>query len=178
MFIYILGNEREREIDRERERERERQSMSRECVWMRERDTESEAGSRLWTVSTEPNAGLELRSQPWDHDLSRSWMLKWLSHSGTPGKYLIDIYHVQENELGSRKTRVNKKSKSLCPLHYSGDNDRRLRKQISKKDCKFIQLRILTATLNTPSDLFSLSPIGTEHSWGTYDSHSAHHFSL
>ena len=26
----------------------------------REGDTESEAGSRLWAVSTEPNAGLEL----------------------------------------------------------------------------------------------------------------------
>ena len=29
----------------------------------RERDTESEAGSRLQAVSTEPDAGLELRSR-------------------------------------------------------------------------------------------------------------------
>ena len=39
------------------ERERERESMSREEA---ERgDTEYEAGSRLWAVSTEPNVGLE-----------------------------------------------------------------------------------------------------------------------
>ena len=40
-------------------RERERQSMSRERA-EREGDTESEAGSRLWAVSTGPSAGLEL----------------------------------------------------------------------------------------------------------------------
>ena len=39
-------------------RERERQSM-RETGAEREGDTESEAGSRLWAISTEPNAGLE-----------------------------------------------------------------------------------------------------------------------
>ena len=38
--------------------DRERQSMS--GGGEREGDTESEAGSRLWAVSTEPNAGLEL----------------------------------------------------------------------------------------------------------------------
>ena len=42
-------------------RERERPSRSR-CVAERERDTESEAGSRLWAVSTEPDTGLELTS--------------------------------------------------------------------------------------------------------------------
>ena len=39
--------------------ERERQSMSGGGA-EREGDTESEAGSRLWAVSTEPDAGLEL----------------------------------------------------------------------------------------------------------------------
>ena len=39
--------------------ERERQSMSRGGA-EREGDTESEAGSRLQAVSTEPDAGLEL----------------------------------------------------------------------------------------------------------------------
>ena len=39
--------------------ERERQSMSRGRT-EREGDTESEAGSRLWTVSIEPDVGLEL----------------------------------------------------------------------------------------------------------------------
>uniref|UniRef100_A0A667FP68 ATP synthase lipid-binding protein n=1 Tax=Lynx canadensis TaxID=61383 RepID=A0A667FP68_LYNCA len=36
-----------------------------------EGDTESEAGSRLRDVSTEPDAGLELRTELQDHDLSR-----------------------------------------------------------------------------------------------------------
>ena len=40
------------------ERERERQSMSGGGA-EREGDTEPEAGSRLWAVSTEPDAGLE-----------------------------------------------------------------------------------------------------------------------
>ena len=40
-------------------RQKERESMSRGGA-ERERDTESEAGSRLWAVSTEPDAGLAL----------------------------------------------------------------------------------------------------------------------
>ena len=44
-----------------REREKERQSVSREGA-QREGDTVSEAGSRLWAVSTEPDAGLKLTS--------------------------------------------------------------------------------------------------------------------
>ena len=47
MFIYFW------------EREREKESMSRGGA-KREGDTESEAGSRLWAVSTEPDVGLEL----------------------------------------------------------------------------------------------------------------------
>ena len=42
-------------------RERQRQSMSRGGA-EREGDTESEAGSRLGAISTEPNVGLELMS--------------------------------------------------------------------------------------------------------------------
>ena len=41
------------------ERQRQRQSMSGGGA-ERARDTQSEAGSRLWGVSTEPDAGLEL----------------------------------------------------------------------------------------------------------------------
>ena len=44
-----------------RERERERQSVSRGGA-ERQGDTESEAGSRLPAVSTEPDVGLKLRS--------------------------------------------------------------------------------------------------------------------
>ena len=42
-----------------------------------EGDTESEASSKLWAVSTEPDAGLESTNlhKPWDHDLSRSQRL-------------------------------------------------------------------------------------------------------
>ena len=50
--IYLFLRERERERETETEHERERTE--------REGDTESEAGSRLQTVSTEPNAGLKL----------------------------------------------------------------------------------------------------------------------
>ena len=42
--------------------DRERQSMSEEGA-EREGDTEPEAGSRLWAVSTDPDAGLELTSR-------------------------------------------------------------------------------------------------------------------
>ena len=45
----------------------ERQSTSRGET-QREGDTKSEAGSRLCSVRTEPDVGLELT--PWDHDLS------------------------------------------------------------------------------------------------------------
>ena len=50
MLIYLEG-------------ERERQSTSRGGA-EREGDTESEAGSRLWTFSTEPDAGLEPTNRP------------------------------------------------------------------------------------------------------------------
>ena len=50
MFMYF---------ERERKRERERESTSGGRA-EREGDTESEAGSRLWAVNTEPDAGLEL----------------------------------------------------------------------------------------------------------------------
>ena len=48
----------------------------------REGDTESETDSRLWAVSTEPNAASN--SRPWDHDLSWSRPLNQLSHPGAP----------------------------------------------------------------------------------------------
>ena len=54
----------------------ERQSMSGGGA-EREGDTESEAGSRLWAISTEPNAGLEPTSceiMTWD-----AWAEVWRS---------------------------------------------------------------------------------------------------
>ena len=55
----------------------------------KEGDTESETGSRLWAVSTEPDTGLE-PTEPWDHDLSRSRTLNWLSHPGAPMHILLE----------------------------------------------------------------------------------------
>ena len=60
-------------------RDRERQSSSRGGT-EREGDTESESSFRLWAVSTESIAGLELTDR--DQDLSWSWMLNWLRHAG------------------------------------------------------------------------------------------------
>ena len=66
------------------ERERERQSMNRGGA-EREGDTESEAGSRLWAVSTEPDSGLELTN--WEimtwAEIRWNQMLNPLSHPGT-----------------------------------------------------------------------------------------------
>ena len=59
----------------------ERQSMSR--GGQREGDTESEAGSRIQAVSTEPDAGLQPMNRE-NHDLSRSQLLNQLSHPGAP----------------------------------------------------------------------------------------------
>ena len=70
MFIF----EREREHERGRGRERES-------------DTESEAVSRLWAVSTEPEAWHE----PQDHDLNQSQMPNQLSHPGAPRLLLFFI---------------------------------------------------------------------------------------
>ena len=71
-FIYFWKRETECEQGRGREREG---------------DTESEAGSRLWTVSTEPYAGLKPTNrecgaqtqEPWDHDLTWSQTFNQLS---------------------------------------------------------------------------------------------------
>ena len=49
----------------------------------RERDTESEAGSRLLAVHTGPKHGAQTH-KPRNHDLSQSQKLNQLSHPGTP----------------------------------------------------------------------------------------------
>ena len=48
----------------------------------REGDTEFKAGSRLWAVSTEPNAGLE-STELWN-EMSQSQMLNQQSNPGAP----------------------------------------------------------------------------------------------
>ena len=49
-------------FERERERERERECKCEQGGEEKEGDTESEAVSRLWAISTEPNAGYDLMS--------------------------------------------------------------------------------------------------------------------
>ena len=74
-FFYVYSFLRERE----REKEREGQSASRGGA-EREGDTESEAGSGLRDISTQPDRCRARTHEPRDHDLSRSR----LSHPGTP----------------------------------------------------------------------------------------------
>ena len=82
MFIYFWG--------------RERQSMSGGGS-EREGDTESEAGSRLWAGSTEPDAGLELTNREIMHDLSQSRSLNRLSHPGAPKSFFKKSKNLEGN---------------------------------------------------------------------------------
>ena len=62
--------------------DREKQSMSGEGA-EREGDTESEAGSRLWAVGTEPDTGLK----PMNHE-----MMTWATHA--PPKLVIINHNI------------------------------------------------------------------------------------
>ena len=79
MFIYF----------RERERQRGNKGGAE-----REGDTESQAGSRHWAISTEPKAGLKLTNERWDRDLSWSQTLNQRSHPGAPmiWAFLVNIH--------------------------------------------------------------------------------------
>ena len=57
-----------------------------------EGDTESEAGSRLWAVSTEPDAGGARTHGPRDHDPRQRRMLNWLSHPGAPSLFSLSTF--------------------------------------------------------------------------------------
>ena len=83
MFIYFWERERKRERENELGR------------GQREGDTESQAGSRLWAVSAEPDAGLE----PTEHKIViwseiKSQTLNWLSHPGSPKKFSFYVIKV------------------------------------------------------------------------------------
>ena len=70
VYLFLTERETDKAWDGEGQREREG-------------DTESEAGSRLWAVSTEPDTGLELTSceiMTWGEVKT----LNWLSHPGAP----------------------------------------------------------------------------------------------
>ena len=81
------------------ERERDR-------VWagegQRARETESEAGSRPWAATAEPDAGSE--PMEWDRDMSCSQMPDGLSHPGIPKRVLVDTTTVQSQSTGPGST--------------------------------------------------------------------------
>ena len=100
MFTYLLLREREREHEcrkgRERERERERERIL----------------SRLWAISTEPDAGLKLIT----HEITtwaeaKSQMLNRLSHPGAPRSknFKGSVSWVKE---GNQKLKTNEKWKA------------------------------------------------------------------
>ena len=108
------------------ERETDRQSTSRGGA-EREGDTESEAGSRLRAVSTEPNAGLELTNQ--DHDLSWSRTLNQLSHPGAPGirSHFICVWNHWDLEVCYHTTAriilTNRVIKAISYIWTDGNNE-------------------------------------------------------
>ena len=67
--------------------ERERDNLQAGGEAEREEDIESEAGSRFWAVSTEPQAQTQ---ELWDHDLNQSQSLNQLSYPGTPSVPIIE----------------------------------------------------------------------------------------
>ena len=75
----------------------ERQSMSGGGA-ERWGDTESQAASRLSAVSREPGAART--HEPWDHDLSGSGTINWLSHPGIPWddffKHKIFVFEIYQ----------------------------------------------------------------------------------
>ena len=78
-----------------RERQRQRASWAE-----REEDTESKAASRLWAVSTEPNAGLELMNGKIMTWAKVRRLTNWATQVPRETKDLISrvLYHVHEME--------------------------------------------------------------------------------
>ena len=83
-----------------------------------EGDTDSEAGSRLWAVSTEPNPGLELTSRA-----MRSWPKRKLKSEAQltepprcPGAHSYSKYHLQLKKLGLH--RLSSLPKGTYPERY------------------------------------------------------------
>ena len=74
------------------------EKRERDRAWVgegqREGDPESEAGSRLWAVSTEPDGGCGAWTHKlWDHDLSQSWRLpSWATQASPAGSFIGIIF--------------------------------------------------------------------------------------
>ena len=112
----------------------------------REGDTESESGSRLWAVSTQPDMVLEL-TNCWDHDLRQSQTLltepprcsrKWLSNHPTSSTYVLWMILFQSLYRPSSYTNyviyvftclVSTSPCSKCCTCCEGDDDRRKREK-------------------------------------------------
>ena len=85
----------------------------------REGDTESEAGSRLPAVSTEPDTGSNSDCKIM-HDLSQSWTLNRLSHPGTPLFFLCFEASYIEKVINSAEI-----SKQMKSCHFSNRGRKR-----------------------------------------------------
>ena len=96
----------------------------------REGDTESEAGSRLWTVSTEPKAGLQLTSHeimtwtevrpPTDWATQVPWNQCDLEYGNSTGKLMSNLLNSQF--WGVRQIEILAENKNnLFPKHFVVD---------------------------------------------------------
>ena len=94
----------------ERKREREWQSVSNEGK--AERGSQR-IWSRLQALSCQHRAQCRARTHElWDHDLSQSQILNWLSHSGTPSLFFFNVYFWErEREWAGAEREGDTKSK-------------------------------------------------------------------
>ena len=124
---------------RERERERERRAE-------REGDTESEAGSRLWVVSTQPDMGLELTHHEIMIWIEVGRLTNWATQ--VPHRKKILIVH-----LGHFPTAVQKTHLTLlgCIIFCSKD----WRNSFFSSLMKHIPPQIFSIPKNSVRDSFS-----------------------
>ena len=80
--------------------DRERQGMSGGGA-EGEGDTESETGSRLWAVSTEPDAGLELTDRKIVTWAEVGCLTDWATQA--PPNFLMSTWHTLTKQLKGRK---------------------------------------------------------------------------
>ena len=87
MFIYIWEREKERLRETVCERGRSR-GRGRHRIWLQalSRQHRARCGARTHELF-----------EPWDHDLSRSQRLTWLSHPGTPFRFFFFFFNHKNN---------------------------------------------------------------------------------
>ena len=111
LFLGVGGGERERERERERETDRQTQTDTHTHTLRMSQWEGQRIRSGLCADSTDsPTHGSNSGTEPWDHDLSRSWMLNWQSH---PGARFMTCYKLH---------RKRKKKQNRTPQRIS-END-------------------------------------------------------